>query len=203
MTRFGPEVVDRIVAHVNEGHTFVSAAAVCGISLRTIHHWLRRGRDAVSALGQGIEPDEADRPYVDFVMRVYAAEAECAGTAVAAIKKAWMAGDWKAAAWWLERRRNDEYGLKQVVVQETVDAPIDRALLRKLLLEKLAEMDADETVITVSSGSPSSGPGTLRESSAPSAGKRDEDGSAPDAGRDQADLEANSDRNQDGNAPKT
>jgi hypothetical protein len=72
------------------GMTKREACAVCGISPRTLERY------------------QADSGA--FVASIEKAEAEAAAAAVLAVRKALQAGTWTAAAWWLERRRPQEWG---------------------------------------------------------------------------------------------
>ncbi|MEU5437963.1 hypothetical protein AB0G73_31965 [Streptomyces sp. NPDC020719] len=102
--------------------------------------WMARGRRASDACEQdGHEPEKADAPFVALYEQVYRARAHAAPEAIIVIRAAardrvvyerertWhdpqtgevtfrqrvikkKAGDWRAAAWWLERTFPEEYG---------------------------------------------------------------------------------------------
>ena len=90
--------VDIITEALQGGNTRRTAAAYAGISPRTLQRWLKRGR----------EEDEGE--YVDLLRHVEMAEADATVCMVAAVMKAAQSGEWRAAAWWLERRYPDDWG---------------------------------------------------------------------------------------------
>lgn len=87
--KYEPERVARILAALRVGGTFAQAAACGGISVDTFARW----RTRYPAFG-----DAAERA---------AAAAEIHALAVIS---AASATDWRAAAWWLERRHPERYG---------------------------------------------------------------------------------------------
>ncbi len=91
-----PEVEKRITDALTAGMSRKGASEYGGIDQGTLENWMRR--------------------YSDFSGAVVAAEAACEFRAVLTIRQAFNEGDWKAAAFWLERRRNKEWG-RQVKVE--------------------------------------------------------------------------------------
>ena len=85
---------EAILASLRQGATRTAAAEAAGVHRNTFARW--------------IEDDEA------FCGAVKKAEAECEMAAVNVVRGAWLDGTWQAAAWWLERRRRDEYAQKTV-----------------------------------------------------------------------------------------
>ena len=85
------------------GSTRKVAAAVVGVGESTFYDWMRAGAS-----------DEGSKLARQLVVVVEAAEGE-AELRAAAINKAIDKGDWKAAAWWLERRRRQDWGRPQPI----------------------------------------------------------------------------------------
>ena len=85
------------------------AARSVGIAPSTYHAWLARGRKVIAAAGDDVTeiPDE-DAPFVAFVEAVDAALAEAEIHATTIVRAA-MPADWRAAAWYLERRHPDRW----------------------------------------------------------------------------------------------
>ena len=75
-----------------------AAAKAAGVSRQTVYNWLERGRAARSG---------KLRAFADAVDQ---AEAEAEVTAVACIRTAMEAGDWRAAVEYLKRRHPDRWG---------------------------------------------------------------------------------------------
>ena len=118
-SKFTSERAHAICALVRAGVSKKAAANQEGISEVCLHDWIKRGR-----LGE--------RPYA-----VFAEEMEIAAGAAEAtiVQKVFSAadGDWRAGAWWLERRNQAEYGAKQTVKvekapQEMSDPELDSEL---------------------------------------------------------------------------
>lgn len=84
-----PEVEEQFLSLIEEGVTQADACAACGISDQTI---LRHKTHSV-----------------DFVERMKKADAVASITAVRAVRGAFDTS-WQAAAWWLERKRREEFG---------------------------------------------------------------------------------------------
>ncbi len=80
------------------GATWNAAAAAARICASTLATWRRRGKKE----DKGI--------YADLVRDLEFAEAQGVSEALASIDKAHKNGDWKAAAWRLERRYPQDYG---------------------------------------------------------------------------------------------
>jgi hypothetical protein len=92
---YTPERAQRITDALADGNTRRAAAAYGGISDDTFARWLKR--------------------FADFAAAVKAAEAEAEVAHVANIKRAAIRGNWTASAWWLERRRHEDWGRKDRV----------------------------------------------------------------------------------------
>ena len=88
-SKYTPETAEKIVAALRAGNTLKDSALYVGIDEKTLANWRRR--------------------YSDFSDRLARAEAEATVKHVAAIARAAQDGDWRAAAWWLERRHSAEW----------------------------------------------------------------------------------------------
>jgi hypothetical protein len=96
-----PEVQRRLCEAIVGGNTRETAARYAGVTYSTLHHWLTRGRKA--SRGRFRQLLEA----------VKKAENDAVVRNVAIINKA-AQKTWTAAAWWLERRRPDDWARKDV-----------------------------------------------------------------------------------------
>jgi transposase len=91
-----PRVQEIIVDAITSGGTDRTAIAAAGISRRAYYYWLVRGR-------------AGEEPYSSFAEAVLHADAVAQGRCLRIIDQAGPK-DWRAAAWWLERRHPDEWG---------------------------------------------------------------------------------------------
>lgn len=112
-----PEVHKSIIDNLNAGCFKKHAANAAQVSERTLHNWLERG-----AAGE--------EPYATFADDVETAIAKDALRNQAVISQAAVGkakGDWKAAAWNLERKFPRLYGraaeLEQLIPQERPVSP--------------------------------------------------------------------------------
>ena len=84
-------------AALEAGNTRAAAARGAGISYECLRLWIRRG-----------EKEKTGKHRI-LARTVEQAEAQAEREAVAEIRAAWKRGEWRAAAWWLERRRPETY----------------------------------------------------------------------------------------------
>ena len=91
-TKLTPEVTDRLVQALALGNYRQDAADFAGIDVATLRRWMARGRAASEGL------------YAELYEAVRAAEARAKITATGCITKAARDGEWRAAAWWLQRK---------------------------------------------------------------------------------------------------
>lgn len=90
-----PECERRILDALRAGNTRKAACAYAGIDLHTLARW--------------------SAAHATFATAIEKAEADAETRMVAQIAKAASGGTWTAAAWWLERRRSEEYGRRDKV----------------------------------------------------------------------------------------
>lgn len=105
-TKRTPDAKKKILKAIKDGNTRAAAAGIGGIGQETFYSWMRENPE--------------------FRESIKKAEAEAEAAHVAIIRQAGIDGTWQASAWWLERRRHDAWGRKD------------------LLSEKMARMTDDE-----------------------------------------------------------
>lgn len=88
-TKYDEARAGRILDNLRRGNTRRASALSCGISEDSFARWLDR--------------------YADFAAAVKKAEAEAETAHVANISRWAQSGNWQASAWWLERRRKDDW----------------------------------------------------------------------------------------------
>jgi hypothetical protein len=111
-----PEREQRLLDALRAGNTRKAACHYAGISEEALARWLRAS--------------------VDFVDAVQKAESDAEVRMVAEIAQAARGSTWQAAAWWLERRRPDDFGRR-----DRVDIEL-RMQVKRLAAElELSEQD--------------------------------------------------------------
>jgi pyruvate/2-oxoglutarate dehydrogenase complex dihydrolipoamide acyltransferase (E2) component len=90
-----PEREARLIEALRAGNTRKAACHYAGIEERTFQRWMQHS--------------------VAFVASIEKAESDAEVRMVAQIAKAAQDGTWQAAAWWLERRRSDDYARREKV----------------------------------------------------------------------------------------
>lgn len=98
-----PELQKTIVTYILLGAYVETAAKAAGLTKDTFYDWLHKG----ATQRKGI--------YKDFSDAVLKAMEEATLRDLNVIDKAAQKGDWKAAAWKLEKSRPREYGTKKIV----------------------------------------------------------------------------------------
>jgi transposase len=93
-SKFTPDRRKRILEALRQGNTRKAAVAQAGISYETFCQWLHQ--------------------YPEFSDQVKNAEAEAELASVRVIREAAVT-TWQAAAWWLERRRPEEWSNSHVI----------------------------------------------------------------------------------------
>jgi transposase len=102
--RLNEELIKEISQHVRDGSFYKDAALLVGVTEHTFHDWKKKGITDLEENKQTI--------YSQFIQSLRQAEAEAKAEAVKYIQRS---EDWKARAWYLERKYNDEFGNKQKI----------------------------------------------------------------------------------------
>ena len=126
-TKLTPDITARLLQAVRLGATHTLACAAAGIGTRTLYGWVARAR-------------RGEEPVAQFWRNFKQAEAECAVRQLATIEKAAASGNWGAAAWKLERRRDMFIPKVKQEIEATVDAKVEIGDARERVLAKLASL---------------------------------------------------------------
>ena len=141
-TKLTTERKELLLQEIEDGSTRELAARLAGISEQTLYNWIKRGREyepddsldrmkkgelVKRARGQGItgaakltktqlidKLEESERIYQDFYFELQRAEARAMKKHIKNIVRAGTE-DWKASAWYLERRDPDNWGRRDRV----------------------------------------------------------------------------------------
>jgi hypothetical protein len=120
--------MDRLCAEM-ETLGFVGAScARAGVAKSTVAEWVLRG-------------ERGEEPFAEFSARWAQARARAQAVLVGNIRDAAAAGDWRAAAWALERANPEEYPREPSV---TVTTHVHQGVETAPLLERIAARTAPE-----------------------------------------------------------
>lgn len=126
-TKLTPDIQKKIVELIEEGQFAEIAANCVGISERTFYNCLKRGKN------------EEHGPFFQFFQAIEQASAK---SEVEALDIIWIASerDWRAAAWYLERRFPKKWGKRQrneVSDLSVYPTQLDIEDIREKLIKKL------------------------------------------------------------------
>ena len=114
-TKLTPQVKKRILTAIRQGSPFEHAAEFGGVHRTTLYKWIKAGEDG-------------EQPYAAFLEEFYKAQADAVQVLLKRINDAAANGDWKAAAWILERRHREHFG-RNVEVSGPQGGAIDLRLV--------------------------------------------------------------------------
>jgi len=95
-TKITPEVEEIILQYIEKGTSYETAAQAVGICRITIYNWMERG-------------EKGEEPFLHFLQSIKKAKAKAEIRHIEVIDKA-MDKNWQAAAWWLERSNQANWG---------------------------------------------------------------------------------------------
>jgi hypothetical protein len=131
-TKYTAERAQQIADALTAGNTRRASAAAAGITERTFERWMLR--------------------FDGFVAAIEKAETEAEVAHVATIRAAAHDGTWQASAWWLERRRSDDWGKRDRI--EIISSVRDLARRAGLSAEDeaLAVAEAEQVLAELRGG---------------------------------------------------
>jgi len=125
-TKCTPELTAEFAKHMQGGLYLEEACALVGVTPNSVRAWKRRGEEALDAAGDDLDAvPEEEQPFAAFLRASARAEAAAIARAALQIQQAAagpVEGDWRAAAWFLERRRPDTWGLRKTEARTEVAA---------------------------------------------------------------------------------
>ncbi len=136
----------RAIIKALKGGAYAKAAAEQnGIDESTYYRWLQRGEAALEAEAAHLEAEQADEAqmapplpdkreleYARFVEKVRAAETQAEAEALEKIRGA---DDWRAQAWFLERRQPGRWAKRENVDVTTKGQPIRTVVVTRTVRE--------------------------------------------------------------------
>lgn len=106
---------NRIIGAIEAGNTRACAAHLAGISPSTLTDWITRGRNG-------------DPLFSAFAVRLKEADAKAEELMVSRVRAASLE-TWQSAAWWLERRRHNDWGKREPEPETRATHAIDLSRL--------------------------------------------------------------------------
>ena len=105
------DLITKLSEFVRTGLSNKDAAMACGIAESSFYAWMKKGR----------EDHEADEISIEWMLywALERAKADLQNDLLASINVAAMKGDWRAAAWLLERRFPEDFGKTQMIRKRT------------------------------------------------------------------------------------
>jgi transposase-like protein len=102
--------LEAITNALRNGAYIDHAAQAAGVSTRTYHGWMERGRAERDRINAGLAPDPDEAPFMQFLHSVERAQSEAAVDLLGEIANHARNGTWQAAAWILERKFPRQWG---------------------------------------------------------------------------------------------
>lgn len=104
-TKLTEEMIEEIAKHIELGMINKDVAQLVGISETTFYNWMNEGENS----------KDDNNIFRKFYLKVKEAEAKAIKRNLAIIQRAANEGNWQAAAWFLERKRPEDWGRKDRV----------------------------------------------------------------------------------------
>ena len=107
-----PDLEQTLLDYIRIGTPVRVAVASAGVSNQTFYSWVNRGiaeRERMKMI-KDAKNNPSEVIFLEFLDKVERAKAEAITKKVAVIAKSGNDGDWRAAAWWLERQMPEEFG---------------------------------------------------------------------------------------------
>lgn len=131
-TKLNEEVKKRIISAIQMGATYEIAAEHAGICRKTLYSWIEKGKTA----------SKGSKHYT-FLHDFRKAEARAALTSLTTIQREIQNGDWKAAAWFLDRRagfRRDATISNETNISQTETQQSQEIDYRSMIITQLSEL---------------------------------------------------------------
>ena len=137
-SKFNDETQKRIIQAIQMGATYEIAAEHAGICRKTLYSWIEKGKTA----------SRGSKHYT-FLHDFRKAEARAALTSLTTIQKEIQNGDWKAAAWFLDRRagfRRDATITNEANLSQTKEQQEEQVMdYRRMLVSQISELKQSMT----------------------------------------------------------
>lgn len=135
--RTNPTVCEKFKGALIAGNTYAAACRVARVSAASFYRWMKQGNSAPEGTLAR-----------DFYEMVEDATTQAEHRNVMCIQKAAGKGNWQAAAWWLERRRPNDYGRRDTVQVGSDGTPLLVAGISEATLTDVEKMEALKAIIS-------------------------------------------------------
>ncbi|MHB1302437.1 MAG: transposase [Acidiphilium sp.] len=129
-------IVNAFVAAIEGGNSVANACRMIGVSDSAFYNWMNWAD----------EPDAAPA-LIEFKRKVEAAQTKIEQKMLAKITEAAFNGEWRAAQFWLERRRPDDWGARQSIAVEQGKPKPDAAMDARIAAASQAAKTQKEIVL--------------------------------------------------------
>lgn len=99
-----------MVRALQSGCDLETAAGFAGLPVNDVFRWVELGQREAERTSSGEESTAEGSAYLELWTELRKARAEAVVRNLAQVQKAANRGEWKAAAWWLERSVPDKFG---------------------------------------------------------------------------------------------
>jgi transposase len=131
-TKLNQELQKRIISAIQMGATYEIAAEHAGICRKTLYSWIEKGKTA-----------NKGSTFYTFLHEFRKAEARAALTSLTTIQREIQNGDWKAAAWFLDRRagfRRDATISNETNISQTETQQAQEIDYRSMMVTQISEL---------------------------------------------------------------
>lgn len=101
------EKVRALLDALKGGADINTASQFAGLNYATVYRWVERGQRENERIEEGLPADPSEAEFLELWQAMRKARAEAVVRNVAQVQKAAAQGEWRAAAWWLERSVSD------------------------------------------------------------------------------------------------
>lgn len=126
-TKYSPAVQEAILASLRGGNTRTASAKAAGINYDTLLSWLKRYPKFLGDVEKVEAEAEAER--VGYILAsakggiVLSRKVTTRKDGSVVEEETYARPEWTAAAWWLERRRHQDWGRREARQDEGEDSP--------------------------------------------------------------------------------
>jgi hypothetical protein len=123
--------IAKLLTAIKAGTDLDTSAHYATLSVQEVYRWLEVGKLENDRIVGGLKPDTTVEAELKFWLDLTTARAEAIVRNVATIQQAASGGEWKAAAWWLERAVPESYSTKAAEKRAEINRGSDQGKIEK------------------------------------------------------------------------